>query len=186
MPTGYIVPDGEVQNEWYGIYGPHSFDWQTVAEDRGSPDTSDCIFCEYTGAGSSSMEEFTFDDLTGVAEVNRIDVYYYTKKVNGGGFFNYLYDGSTWLTGAYPILPSTSYSWNSESFTGLSLTQDNLTGVKIRMLSLVPKDSGIWIACMYGMVYYTEVGWSHKWLGFTPTKFLGMELTSESKILGVG
>lgn len=183
MTVGYIQPNSDdVPNDWNPIA---STEYILIDEPYGSPNTSDYISAINIGGDDNKVSEFGFPNtINDVGEVTQIIVHSYGIRVGSntpevdlsmGGYIGYV-----------ECSIGTGWGWATDIWNG-SWTQANLDAVQVRYRADVPsKNDSNQISCVYLEVTYTPPvveGWAHKWVGFTPDKWNGMDI---GKILGIG
>ena len=113
-------------------------------------DDSDSNFA----TNQNQFEEFEMTTISGVATATQVVVWVYVKTVTNDGLDINLEGNST--TSAVSISPSTSFTWLSATFSSLSLSQTDVTALRVKFKSTKsgPADE-THVATMYAEVTFT-------------------------------
>lgn len=155
----YVDPNGDGSVAWSVTpSGTHYSTLDEATRQPSTPTTSDYI--------SQSASDFDVDflqmsSISSVSSVSQIDIWIYYNGGSNGLISAALFaaDESTQYGSTQDYAKSSSNTWGYVTFSGLSLTQGQLDGLRVR-LSSVKSGGGptatVYIYAMYGHVTYTE------------------------------
>lgn len=159
--TGFIDPnaDGSIGTAWAAT--PTGTRYTTIDDGVRQPDTPNTADYISVGSGNVNVTFMQMSTLSQVTEVTSIQLWiYHTNGLNGQVVAG-LYDnaettqyGSEQTFAAVPL----GNAWGSVTFSGLSLSQSQLDGLRVRFRATKQTGAGstLRIYAMYGVVNYTS------------------------------
>lgn len=148
--SGQIRPDGDAQVSWaIALPGPKHFEAiDDVALQPALPVTAD-----YISDDNSRVDTFDMGTLVSGGIYNRVDVWVYARAVDNDLLqADVIIDGSS--LGPKGIFLTNTFAWYSSSFTGLTINQAQLDGLRVRLIqNKVGQPGHVIVAAMYADVY---------------------------------
>lgn len=187
MVVDYCDPDSAIQERWQATGSPHHDQVDDAVRQPGDPGTA--TYVNAADGDDNDEELFGMTTLSNVDEVTNVTLWARCKRIGTDWTMGLdIRMGVAWK-GFSNITPATTPTWYSLSWNG-SWTQSDLDNlaVALKASGSLGKTDVQYCYEVYVAVTYSEVsaGWAHKILGITPSKFNGMDVGANSKILGIG
>jgi hypothetical protein len=147
-----IRPDGDTTTlQWTSTGTTHYTEIDEAVVQPTAGTTTDYLD---NGGSASNVDRYTMGTISSIIQATQIVVwvYGYSDKSNSAMSVDLYYNGSLQSQGSVTF--GTAYSWQSASFTGLTLSQSDLDSVEIEITG----DAGgrtYYVATLYADVTYT-------------------------------
>jgi hypothetical protein len=148
----YIRPDGDTTTiQWTSTGTTHYTEIDEAVVQPTAGTTTDYVD---NGKSANNLDRYTMGTISSIIQATQVVVwiYGYCDKANSSMSVDLYYNGSLQSQGSVTF--GTAYSWQSASFTGLTLSQSDLDSVEIEITG----DAGgrtYYVATLYADVTYT-------------------------------
>ncbi|MBW6441700.1 hypothetical protein K0B04_02200 [Patescibacteria group bacterium] len=150
--NAYIRPDGDTTTiQWTSTAATHYTEIDEAVVQPTAGTTTDYV---NNGGTATNLDRYTMGTISSVIQATQVVVwvYGYSTKNNSSTSVDLYYNGSLQNQGSVTF--GTSYSWQSVTFTGLTLSQSDIDSLEIEITG----DAGgrtYYVATLYADVTYT-------------------------------